>query len=159
MALNGGIAGLVAITAPCAFVSVGSAILIGLVAGVLVVASVLFFDRIRIDDPVGAISAHLACGIWGTLAVGLFAQDQFASGTTGDGLFFGGGATLFFAQLVGVIAVGAFMFTASLLGWGLLKATIGIRVSPEEEMEGLDVGEHGIIAYPEFQAPSGVSPG
>ncbi len=154
MALNGGIAGLVAITAPCAFVSVGSSILIGLAAGILVVLSVLFFDRVRIDDPVGAISAHLMCGMWGTLAVGLFAQDQFAPGTTGDGLFFGGGATLFLAQLVGVIAVGAFIFTASLLGWGLLKATIGIRVPPEEEMEGLDVGEHGIMAYPEFQAPS-----
>ena len=154
MALNGGIAGLVAITAPCAFVSVGSAILIGLVAGVLVVSSVLFFDRIKVDDPVGAISAHLTCGIWGTLAVGLFAQDQFASGTTGDGLFFGGGSTLFFAQLVGVIAVGAFIFSSSLIGWSVIKATIGLRVPPEEEIAGLDVGEHGIMAYPEFQSPS-----
>ncbi len=159
MALNGGIAGLVAITAPCAFVSVGSAIIIGLAAGVLVVSSVLFFDRIRVDDPVGAISAHLTCGIWGTLAVGLFAQDQFAPGTTGDGLFFGGGGTLFFAQLVGVVAVGAFIFTASFAGWSLLKATIGIRVSPEEEFEGLDVGEHGIMAYPEFRSPSESIPG
>lgn len=92
MALNGGIAGLVAITAPCAFVSVGSSIFIGLVAGTLVVLSVLFFDRIRVDDPVGAISAHLICGIWGTLAVGLFAQDQFMSGTTGNGLFLAGGS-------------------------------------------------------------------
>ena len=153
MALNGGIAGLVAITAPCAFVSVGSSIIIGLLAGVLVVLSVLFFDRIRIDDPVGAISAHLTCGIWGTLAVGLFAQDQFAPGTTGNGLFFGGGPNLLFAQLVGVVAVGAFIFSASFLGWHLIKATMGIRVSPEEEMAGLDIGEHGIMAYPEFRAP------
>jgi Amt family ammonium transporter len=154
MALNGGIAGLVAITAPCAFVSVGSAIIIGLIAGVLVVSSVLFFDRIKVDDPVGAISAHLTCGIWGTLAVGLFAQEQFAPGTTGDGLLFGGGSTLFFAQLVGVVAVGAFIFTFSYIGWSVIKATIGLRVSPEEEIAGLDVGEHGIMAYPEFQSPS-----
>lgn len=159
MALNGGIAGLVAITAPCAFVSVGSSIFIGLVAGVLVVLSVLFFDRIRVDDPVGAISAHLICGIWGTLALGLFAQDQFMSGTTGNGLFFGGGLKLFFAQLLGVAAVGAFIFSASLIGWGLLKATMGIRVSPEEEWAGLDVGEHGITAYPEFQSPVESHPG
>ena len=159
MAINGGIAGLVAITAPCAFVSVGSSIFIGLVAGVLVVLSVLFFDRIRIDDPVGAISAHLTCGIWGTLAVGLFAQDQFAPGTTGNGLFFGGGPKLLFAQLVGVVAVGAFIFSASFLGWGLLKATLGIRVPPEEELAGLDIGEHGIMAYPEFRAPSEGLPG
>lgn len=159
MAINGGIAGLVAITAPCAFVSVGSSIFIGLVAGVLVVLSVLFFDRIRIDDPVGAISAHLTCGIWGTLAVGLFAQDQFAPGTTGNGLFFGGGPKLLFAQLVGVVAVGAFIFSASFLGWSLIKATIGIRVTPEEELAGLDIGEHGIVAYPEFQTPSEGLPG
>jgi len=159
MAINGGIAGLVAITAPCAFVSVGSSIFIGLVAGVLVVLSVLFFDRIRIDDPVGAISAHLTCGIWGTLAVGLFAQDQFAPGTTGNGLFFGGGPQLLFAQLVGVVAVGAFIFSASFLGWSLIKATIGIRVTPEEELAGLDIGEHGIVAYPEFRAASEGLPG
>ncbi len=159
MALNGGIAGLVAITAPCAFVSVGSSIFIGLVAGVLVVLSVLFFDRIRVDDPVGAISAHLICGIWGTLALGLFAQDQFMPGTTGNGLFFGGGLKLFFAQLVGVAAVGAFIFSASLIGWGLLKATMGIRVPPDEERAGLDIGEHGITAYPEFQSPVESLPG
>jgi len=120
---------------------------------------VLFFDRIRIDDPVGAISAHLTCGILGTLAVGLFAQDQFAPGTTGNGLFFGGGPKLLFAQLVGVVAVGAFIFSASFLGWSLIKATIGIRVTPEEELAGLDIGEHGIVAYPEFQTPSEGLPG
>ena len=154
MSLNGGVAGLVAITAPCAFVSIGSSVIIGLIAGFLVVVSVLFFDRIRVDDPVGAISAHLSCGIWGTLALGLFAQDRFMPGTTGNGLFFGGGSKLFLAQLAGVVAVGAFTFVAAYLGWSVIKATTGIRVPPEEEMEGLDIGEHGIMAYPEFQGPS-----
>ncbi len=151
MALNGGVAGLVAITAPCAFVSLGSSLMIGLVAGILVVLSVLFFDRIKVDDPVGAISAHLTCGAWGTLAVGLFAQDKFSPGTTGNGLFFGGGSELFQAQLIGVFAVGAFIFPVSMVGWGLLKGLMGIRVSSEEEMEGLDINEHGLLAYPDFQ--------
>ncbi len=151
MALNGGVGGLVAITAPCAFVSLGSSMAIGLVAGVLVVLSVLTFDRIKVDDPVGAITCHLTAGVWGTLAVGLFAQDKFSPGTTGDGLFFGGSSELFVAQLIGVLAVGAFMFPASMVGWSILKGLMGIRVSPEEEMEGLDVGEHGLRAYPDFQ--------
>jgi Amt family ammonium transporter len=151
MALNGGVAGLVAITAPCAFVSLGSSLAIGLVAGILVVLSVLFFDRIKVDDPVGAVSAHLTCGAWGTIAVGLFAQDMFSPGTTGNGLFFGGGSELFQAQLIGVLAVGAFIFPASMVGWGLLKGLMGIRVPAEEEMEGLDINEHGLSAYPDFQ--------
>lgn len=150
MAINGAIAGLVAITAPCAFVSIGSSLVIGLVAGILVVVSVLFFDKIKIDDPVGAISAHLSCGIWGTLSVGLFAQDVWAPGTTGNGLLFGGGGGLFFAQFVGVIGVGAFIFSASLLTWWIIKSTIGLRVSAEEEIEGLDIGEHGNRAYADF---------
>lgn len=158
MILNGSLAGLVAITAPCAFVSVPSSLIIGLIAGVLVVLSVLCFDRVRIDDPVGAISVHLVCGIFGTLAVGLFAQDQFAPGTTGDGLFFGGGFKLLGTQLVGVLGVGAFVALSSWVVWGIIKATIGLRVSAEEELAGLDVGEHGIMAYPEFQIPSEALP-
>jgi Amt family ammonium transporter len=153
MTLNGCLAGLVAITAPCAFVSVPSSLIIGLMAGVLVVLAVLFFDRIRVDDPVGAISVHLVCGAFGTLAVGLFAQDLLPN-TTGNGLLFGGGTKLLMAQLIGVLGAGVFTFAVSLLAWGLLKATLGIRVSPEEEMEGLDVGEHGITAYPDFQLAS-----
>lgn len=153
MILNGSLAGLVAITAPCAFVSVPSSLVIGLVAGGLVVLSVLFFDRVKVDDPVGAISVHLVCGVFGTLAVGLFAQDQFMPGTTGNGLFFGGGVKLLLAQLAGVAGVGIFVFGSSLAFWSLLKATVGLRVPPEEEMAGLDVGEHGIVAYPEFQLP------
>jgi Amt family ammonium transporter len=155
MVLNGALAGLVAITAPCAFVSIGSSLIIGLVAGVLVVASVLFFDRVKVDDPVGAVSVHLVCGVFGTLALGLFAQDHFTPNTTGNGLFFGGGLKLFMAQLVGVVVVGIFTFGVSLIGWGAIKAIIGIRVSAEEEYEGLDLGEHGISAYPEFHTGGG----
>jgi Amt family ammonium transporter len=149
MIINGALAGLVAITAPCAFVSVGSSVIIGAIAGVLVVAAVLFFDRVKVDDPVGAISVHLVNGVFGTLCVGLFAQDLVPK-TTGDGLFFGGGAGLLWAQLVGIVTVGIFVFAVSSLVWLILKATVGIRVSEEEEIEGLDIGEHGITAYPEF---------
>jgi Amt family ammonium transporter len=152
MILNGGLAGLVAITAPCAFVSVPSSLIIGLLAGALVVASVLFFDRVKIDDPVGAISVHLVCGAFGTLAVGLFAQAQFSPNTTGNGLLFGGGLKLLLVQLTGVVTVGIFVVVLASLAWALLRATTGIRVSAEEEMEGLDIGEHGISAYPEFHA-------
>jgi Amt family ammonium transporter len=150
MILNGSLAGLVAITAPCAFVSIPSSLIIGLIAGFLVVVSVLFFDKIKIDDPVGATSVHLVCGIFGTICVGLFAQDQFTPNTTGNGLFFGGGAGLLMAQLAGVVGVGAFVFLTSLIFWKVIKATMGMRVSAEEEIEGLDIGEHGNIAYPDF---------
>jgi Amt family ammonium transporter len=152
MILNGALAGLVAITAPCAFVSVPSSLVIGLGAGVLVVLAVLFFDRARVDDPVGAISVHLVCGVFGTLALGLFAQEHFSPNTTGNGLFFGGGLKLLLSQLAGVVAVGIFVVLASVVFWGLLKATMGLRVAAEEEMEGLDLGEHGIAAYPDFHS-------
>lgn len=153
MILNGSLAGLVAITAPCAFVSIPSSLVIGLIAGALVVLAVLFFDRVKVDDPVGAISVHLVCGVFGTLAVGVFAQDQFSPDTTGNGLLFGGGAGLLVTQAIGVATVGAFVVVASFLVWALLRATLGIRVSADEEREGLDVGEHGITAYPEFHVP------
>jgi Amt family ammonium transporter len=155
MILNGALAGLVAITAPCAFVSIPSSLIIGLLAGVLVVVSVLFFDRVKIDDPVGAISVHLVCGVFGTLTVGLFAQDQFSPNTTGNGLLYGGGVKLLVAQIVGILAVGVFVVVASAVVWGLLKALMGIRVPADEEHEGLDVGEHGISAYPEFHLAGG----
>jgi len=142
MILNGTLAGLVAITAPCNVVTPGSSILIGGVAGVLVVYAVLFFDRIKIDDPVGALSVHLVNGMFGTLAVGLFATD--------GGLFMGGGFDKTLTQLVGIGAVGAMTFALSLAAWGLLKVTMGIRVSAEEEVEGLDAGEHGMDAYAGF---------
>lgn len=152
MILNGCLAGLVAITAPCAWVSVGSSLIIGLIAGVLVVISVLLFDRWKIDDPVGALSVHLVCGVFGTLAVGLFADSSTAPVTgPANGLFFGGGFAQLWAQLVGVAAVGAYTFGVSLVAWLIVKVLLGLRVSPEEEIEGLDIGEHGITAYPDFQ--------
>ena len=150
MILNGALAGLVAITASCAFVSISSSLIIGLIAGFLVVVSVLFFDKVKIDDPVGATSVHLVCGVFGTLCVGLFAQAEFTPNTTGNGLFFGGGAGLLMSQLAGVVGVGAFVFVISLIFWKIIAATIGVRVSAEEEIEGLDIGEHGNIAYPDF---------
>jgi Amt family ammonium transporter len=140
MILNGTLAGLVAVTASCDGVSIARSILIGTVAGVLVVMAVLFFDKIAIDDPVGAISVHLVNGIWGTFAVGLFAIE--------GGLFTGGGLRLALVQSVGILTFGILSLLASGSIWLLLKFTIGIRVSTEEEREGLDLGEHGIEAYP-----------
>jgi Amt family ammonium transporter len=142
MILNGTLAGLVAITAGCNVVSTVSSVIIGLLAGILVVFAVIFFDRVKLDDPVGALSVHLVNGVFGTLAVGLFATE--------GGLFTGGGAALTITQLKGILAVGAFTAASSAIVWYLLKVTVGIRVSPEEEREGLDTGEHGMEAYPGF---------
>ncbi len=150
MSINGLLAGLVAITAGCAFVSVGSSIAIGAIAGILVVLSVVFFDRMKIDDPVGALSVHLTNGVFGTLAVGLFAQDSITGIATGNGLFFGGGFALLGAQALGVISVAGFVFASAIIVWVVLKKTIGIRVKLQEEIDGLDIGEHGNVAYPEF---------
>ncbi len=150
MTINGALAGLVGVTAACAFVSVSSALIIGGIAGAIVVLGVLLLDKLKIDDPVGAIAVHGMGGIFGTLAVGLFAQDKFMPGTTGDGLFFGGGASLLLNQLIGVAAVGATVFGFSLVIWLAIKATVGLRVSEEEEIQGLDIGEHGNRAYPDF---------
>ncbi len=151
MILNGALAGLVAITAPCAFVSVPAAAAIGSIAGVLVVCAVYFFDKLKIDDPVGALSVHLVNGIFGTLAVGLWAKDGITGAATGNGLFNGGGFSLFLTQLTGVAAVGGFTFIASFIIWFIIKKTLGMRVSKREEIVGLDIGEHGMKAYPDFQ--------
>ena len=132
MALNGILAGLVGITAGADTVTVLGAVIIGFVAGGMVVGSVLFFDRIRIDDPVGAISVHLTCGIWGTLAVGIFSTNPEHS---------------FLTQLIGVAAYGVATVASATLIFSLVKATMGLRVSEEEEIEGLDYGEHGMHAY------------
>ncbi len=156
MIINGILAGLVAITAPCAFVGYFSAAIIGVIGGVLVVFAVYFFDKIQIDDPVGAISVHLVNGVWGTLAVGLFADDKwYADGPVG--LFFGGGIGQLGTQLLGVLTVGGFTVALSTIFWVILKATLGIRVAPEEEIQGLDIGEHGMEAYNGFvkEASSG----
>ena len=151
MIINGALAGLVAITAPCAFVSVGSSAVIGLIAGVLVVFAVLMFDKLKLDDPVGALSVHLVNGVFGTLAVGLFAQDKITGTATGNGLFFGGGFKLLAAQAAGVVAVGVFTFIVAFAVWYVIKMVMGLRVSVEEEIAGLDLGEHGTKAYPDFQ--------
>lgn len=136
MVLNGILAGLVGITAGADQMGVISALVIGLIAGGLVVCSVVMFDRLRIDDPVGALSVHLVCGIWGTLAVGIFGN--LASGTQ------------FLSQLVGVFSVGIFSFTFAYVLFLVLKITIGIRVSATEEQDGLDIHEHGMHAYPDI---------
>jgi Amt family ammonium transporter len=132
MIINGILAGLVGITAGCNDVSYVSSIIIGAIAGIIVVFAVSFFDAIKIDDPVGATSVHLVCGVWGTLAVGIF-------GTGNIGV-----------QLIGILAIGAFTLAFSAIVWGILKYTIGIRVDAEEEMRGLDIGEHGMEAYSGF---------
>ncbi len=150
MSINGLLAGLVAITPACAFVSVPSSLLIGALAGIIVVLSVLFFDRRKIDDPVGALSVHLVNGVFGTLCVGLFAQNGIGNVESANGLFFGGGFALLGSQALGVVCVGGFVFGASILVWLAIKATIGLRVSVREEIEGLDIGEHGNQAYPDF---------
>lgn len=138
MALNGVLAGLVGITAGADQMAAMSAIFIGAIAGALVVFSVMFFDRIKIDDPVGAISVHLVCGIWGTLAVGLFGKLK--------------GGSQIVSQLIGIAAVGVFTFAFAFVLFHLIKATLGLRVSADEETEGLDLGEHGNEAYPDFTA-------
>ncbi|HRR89415.1 MAG TPA: ammonium transporter family protein [Eubacteriales bacterium] len=150
MTINGCLAGLVAITAGCAYVSVASSMLIGAIAGVIVVFAVLFFDKIKVDDPVGATSVHLVCGIFRTLCVGLFAKEGVTSLSTANGLFFGGGFRLLGVETLGVVVVGAFVFATSALVWLALKKTVGIRVSLSEELRGLDIGEHGNEAYPDF---------
>jgi Amt family ammonium transporter len=148
MSLNGVLGGLVAITAGCAYVDPGSAVIIGLIAGPLVVFSADLLDMLKIDDPVGAVPVHLVNGIWGTLAVGLFASSAGNTGTIG--LFYGGGAQLLVAQIIGVAGVGIWtVLTAGVLFFAI-KATIGLRVSAEEEVAGLDIGEHGSVAYPDL---------
>ena len=148
MTTNGLLAGLVGITAGCAAVSNVGALAIGAIAGVLVVGAVLFFDRVRVDDPVGAISVHGVCGAFGTLAVGLFATD--------GGLLYGGGTSLLVTQLIGVVAIALFVAVTAGALFFAIKATIGLRVSEEEELAGLDVMEHGTPGYVPDALPSGV---
>jgi ammonium transporter, Amt family len=171
MIINGILAGLVGITASCAYVSIPSSIVIGLIAGILVVFSVPFFDKLGIDDPVGATSVHLVCGVWGTLAVGLFSVgpggyswmvDLAGKPVGPHGLFMGGGLGTLIPQVVGIISVGGMTVLLSSIFWLALKATLGIRVTREEELEGLDIGEHGMEAYSGFlkeASPSGFAEG
>ncbi len=142
MVINGILAGLVGITAGCGGIGYWGAVAVGLIAGVIVVFAVGFFDSIKIDDPVGATSVHLVCGIWGTLAVGLFDKNL--------GLFFGHGPTQLIAQIIGIVAVALFTIVVTSVLWLVIKSLIGIRVSAEEELKGLDIGEHGMEAYSGF---------
>jgi Amt family ammonium transporter len=158
MTLNGALAGLVAITAPCAFVTAPVSVLIGAIAGVLVVLGVLGFDRLKADDPVGATSVHLLNGVFGTLCVGLFAEPgrigragNAVASANGGGIFYSGDSKQLIAQLVGIGACAAYVFVVAAIAWVILKATVGIRVTAEEEIDGLDHGEHGNEAYHGFQ--------
>ncbi len=154
MALNGALAGLVAITAGCASVTPVGALIIGLIAGPVLVYGLLFIERVLgVDDPVGAIAVHALNGTWGTLAVGLFAAP--AAGTLTDmgavaGLFYGGGFSQLGIQALGSLSVGVWAFAIIFIVFKVSDAVMGIRVSPQEELEGLDITEHGTISYPEF---------
>jgi ammonium transporter, Amt family len=139
MILNGTLAGLVAVTAPCNNVTVVGSVFIGLIGGILVVAAVPFFDRRKIDDPVGALSVHLVNGTWGTLAVGLF--------STSTGILYGHGFHQLGVQTLGVVSAGALTIALSWLAFAAVKLVIGLRVTAKEEIEGLDIGEHGMEAY------------
>jgi len=148
MSLNGALAGLVGITAGCAFVDVLGALIIGLVAGVLVILAIEFIDfKLRVDDPVGAVAVHGVCGIWGTVAVGLFAVE--------GGLFYGGGALLLGIQSLGVVTIAAWTFVTVGLTFFLIKKFNGLRVSKQDEVAGLDITEHGLASsYADFMITS-----
>jgi Amt family ammonium transporter len=159
MMANGMLAGLVAITAPCAFVTAPVAVLIGVISGVLVVFSVFFIDgTLKVDDPVGAISVHGVNGAWGVLSLGLFADGKYGDGWNGvpgavTGLFYGD-SKQFFAQCIGTLTCFVFVFVSFYVFFKVLDAILGNRVSPETEMAGLDLPEMGALAYPEFEVSS-----
>jgi Amt family ammonium transporter len=140
MALNGILAGLVGITAGADVMGAWGAVLVGLTSGIIVVFSIILFDKVKVDDPVGAISVHGVCGVWGTLCVAIFGLDSI---TEAAGITFG-------VQLLGAASVSIFAFVFSLVVFSIVKAIFGIRVSEEEEFEGLDISEHGQEAYPDF---------
>jgi ammonium transporter, Amt family len=149
MICNGVLAGLVSITAPCGSVNPAMSLVIGAVGGVIVVFAVFGFDRIGVDDPVGAVSVHGICGLWGLLSVGLFAQyDDAFLGRPDAGLFYGGGADQLLMQAVMAVIIVAWVGITSSIMFFAIKKTIGLRVTPEEEIEGLDFLEHGLEGYP-----------
>jgi Amt family ammonium transporter len=151
MMLNGSLAGLVAVTAPCAYVGSWAAVLIGLVAGFLVVISASIVERrFHIDDPVGAISVHGTCGAWGLLSLGLLADGKFGGVT---GLFYGSFGQLV-AQVIGIIVILIWAYVAASLTFWILSKTVGLRATVEEEGEGLDLSEHNLHAYPEWEVPA-----
>lgn len=146
MAGNGLLAGLVGVTAGAWVVNGVGALVIGFAAGVIVVYAVSFFDKIKVDDPVGAISVHGVCGAFGTIMVGLFSATE-TEGVVKKGLFYGGGADQLISQLIGVVSVAVFVAVTTGILFAVLKATVGLRVSEQEEIEGLDVHEHGFAGY------------
>ena len=155
--LNGVLAALVAITAACAFVEPWAAVVIGALAGMFMVFSVLFFDRVvKVDDPVGAFSVHGVAGIWGTLATGFFAAPELVekTGVGKAGLFYGGGLEQLGVQALGLVASFAYVLVTSFLVMYAIKKTVGLRITREEEVIGLDISEHGASGYPE-QLPHG----
>ena len=154
MTLNGALAGLVAITAPCAWVEAWAAVVIGLAAGALVVLSIFFFESKGIDDPVGAVSVHGINGIWGLISLGLFADGTYGNYSMKPpfvtGLFYGGGWGQLIAQIIGAAVCALWAFGIGYLVFKIMDKIFGIRVSPEEELQGLDIAEHGTNAYPNF---------
>ena len=151
MAMNGALAGLVGVTAPCAYVEPWAAAVIGAVAGYVVVRGVQLLDRLRIDDPVGAVPVHGFCGVWGTLAVGLFGQKGLG-GLSRNGLFYGGGLTQLGIQALGSVATIVFVVVSMGVLFKLIDATVGLRGSREEELRGLDIGEHGMSPTPDSRS-------
>ena len=143
---NGLLAGLVGVTAGCYAVTTVGATIIGAISGLLVVWSVHLFDKFKIDDPVGAISVHGVCGAFGTIAVGLFSNES-SEGFISKGLFYGGGTDQLVSQIIGVVAIGTFVLIATTILFAVIKRTIGLRVSAEEELAGLDMFEHGSHGY------------
>ncbi len=150
MAMNGALAGLVAITAPCAFVEPWAAIIIGAVGGVVVVFGVELLDKLQIDDPVGAVPVHGFCGVWGTVAVGIFGKQALLGGDY-NGFIYGGDPSQLGVQIIGSFVCVVFVLAAMGLVFKVIDASIGLRVSVEEEVRGLDIGEHGMESYGGFQ--------
>ena len=149
MAMNGALAGLVGITAPCAYVDPWAAVVIGAISGYIVVRGVELLDRLQIDDPVGAFPVHGICGVWGTISVGIFGRQSL--GLANKGLVYSGNPMQLGIQLVGIVSVVVFVVLSMSIIFKLIDLTVGLRVSREEELRGLDIGEHGMEAYGGFQ--------
>jgi Amt family ammonium transporter len=150
MAMNGCLAGLVAITAPCAYVLPHESMLIGIIGGIIVVLGTVFLDRIHVDDPVGAAPVHMMNGIWGTIAVGIFGHKGLG-GLGLNGLLHGGGFKLLGIQTLGTLAAVIFVVVAMTIIFKVIDRIVGLRVSREEELKGLDLSQHGMEAYAGFQ--------
>jgi Amt family ammonium transporter len=149
MAMNGALAGLVAITAPCAFVEPWAAMVIGVIAGYIVVRAVELLDKLHIDDPVGAFPVHGVCGVFGTICVGIFGKASL--GLANNGFVYGGNPTQLGIQIVGSVSTIFFVVITMSIVFKLIDLTVGLRISREEELRGLDIGEHGMEAYGGFQ--------